>query len=97
MANQRFHAPEALGEGAQLNRFEHRSGSLKRAYLKRNHSAKATLLPLGESMLRMRRRAGVINPVYFWMFFKKGRDRPARFVVLFHAQRKRLCAAYHQP
>jgi len=74
MANQRFHAPKALSEGAQLNRFENDSGSLKRAHVKRNHASKTALLPRGKQMLWMRRRARVVNLVDPGMLFEKCGD-----------------------
>src|SRR6185503_13600616 len=78
-------------------RVEHDSRCLERTDVKGYHTAKTVLLSSREGMLRMRRRARIVNPLHLRMLFQKRRHRATGFIVLLHAQRECFCAAEDKP
>src|SRR5215471_8666989 len=94
MLDQALDAAEALGQREDLAALEEAARVVEAALEdRRHHAAEAAHLPLGQRMLRMARKARIVDAGDLGMLLQPRRDRGSILAMALHAQPQRLHAA----
>src|SRR5437879_5596560 len=95
--DQALHAAQRLGQREDPGALDEAPRPLQAPELQADHAAEPFHLAAGELVLRMRRQAGVIDPLHLGMVREPLGDAASVDVVLTHAEPPSLGAAQRQP
>ena len=97
MPDQALHSAQRLGEREDAGALDEAPRPLQAPELQTDHAPEPLHLAARELVLRVRRQAGVVNPLHLGMVREPLGDAAAVRVVLPHAERERLGAAQREP